>query len=110
MAGMSFNQNFTSVGLNTLQFTIPTAGPYNLVGTLTLPQQYDDGGTGQSSCVVTINQNGSPIYVGLPGAEGFQKNFLGAVGDVMQVVTSSSNPIDLPLNVIKATIGCRAGQ
>ena len=107
---MAFNQNFTSTGLGTLQFTIPTAGPYNLDGKLSLPTNTDDGNTGTSSCVVTINQNGSPIYVGLPGAEGFHKNFLGAVGDVMQVVTSSAAAIDQPLNLIKMVAGCSSGQ
>jgi hypothetical protein len=105
-----FNQNFTNVGLNTLSFSIPTAGPYSLSGKLSLPTNTDDGATGQSSCVVTINQNGSPIYVGLPGAEGFYKNFLGAANDAMQVVFSSSNPIDQPNNAVKATVGCSSGQ
>lgn len=105
-----YNQNFTSTGLTTNTFSIPTAGPYSIRGKTTLPTNTDDGNTGTSACVTTINQNGSPIYTGLPGAEGFYTTFLAAAGDVMTVVFSSGATIDQPLNTIKCSFGVSSGQ
>jgi hypothetical protein len=105
-----YNQNFTNVGLNTLSFSLPTAGPYFVDGKLSLPTNTDDGAAGTSSCVVTVNQNGSPIYVGLPGAEGFHCTLLAAANDAITVVFSSANAIDQAPNAVKATIGCSSGQ
>jgi hypothetical protein len=110
---MAYNQNFTNVGLNSLSFGIPSTAaglPCFLDGKLTLPQLSEDGATGQSQVVVTITQNGSNIYTGLPGAEGFHVNFLAAGGDAMVVTFSSSAAIDQPLNAVKASIGCSSGQ
>jgi hypothetical protein len=102
----NFYQNLTSVGLQTLTFTVPVAGtgPYFLMGKLTLPQGYDDSATGNSACVVTIAQNSTTIYTGLAGAEGFRVVFSGTLGDTLTVTTSSAAAVDLPLNAVKMTL------
>lgn len=105
-----YNKNLTNVGLNTLSFSLPEAGPASVKGKLTLPQLYDDGATGQSLVVVTVKQNGTTIYTGLPGAEGFYVNFLGALGDAMTVAFASSAAIDQDPNAVKASVGFTSGQ
>ena len=105
-----YNQNLTNVGINTLSYSLPEAGPANVRGKLTLPQLYDDGSQGQSAVVVTVKQNGTTIYTGLPGAEGFRVDFLGAAGDAMQVIFASAAAIDQDINVVKASVGFSSGQ
>lgn len=105
-----YNQNLTNVGLNTLTTSVPTAGPYSIKGKLTLPTYTDDGSTGTSAVVTTVNQNGSPIYTGLAGAEGFYTTFLAAAGDTITVVFTSSATVDQAPNAVKATIGLTSGQ
>lgn len=103
----SFNQNASFSGLGTFSITVQIAGPYFLEGKISLPTLTNGGGA--SSCLVTINQNGSPIYTGLAGAEGFKKDTLCAAGDVLAIVLSSSAPADQPLNAIKTVIAIGQG-
>jgi hypothetical protein len=107
-AASGFNQNIESVGLATISTTVPYAGPYFVKGKLTLPTLV--GGSAASSILVTINQNGSPVYTGLAGAEGFYKNLSCAAYDVIAVVFSSSVTTDQALNVMKSVISIGQGQ
>ena len=102
-----FSQNFTFCGLGTFTMSIPIAGLYFFRGKLSLPQLTQ--GSGPSACLVTINQNGSPVYTGTAGAEGFETNFVCALNDVITIVFSSSAAADLPLNVIKSTMSVWLG-
>ena len=103
-----FNQNIESTGLNTISTTVPYAGPYFVKGKFTLPTLVD--GAGASSLVVTVNQNGSPVYTGSAGAEGFYKNLSCSAYDVIAIVLSSSAAIDAVNNAVKAVYSIGQGQ
>lgn len=103
-----FNQNIESTGLNNVSTTVPYAGPYFVKGKFTIPTLV--GGSGASSLVVTVNQNGSPVYSGPVGAEGFYKDISCAAYDVIAIVLSSSAPVDAVLNAVKAIYSIGQGQ
>jgi hypothetical protein len=104
---MSVNQNLSFAGLGTFTTIMPVAGPYILKGKLSLPTIV--GGGGQSAAVVTVNQNGAPIYVGQPGAEGFLVAANAAANDTFTIVTTSAADPDLVLNAVKATYAISSG-
>lgn len=108
---MDFSQNLTSVGLRTITLSAPAQGPYVVKGKLSLPTIADDGESADdtSQVVVTVTQNGSTKYTGLPGAEGFKVNLLCNQYDLIAIITSSSAAIDQPLNVVKAAISLSSG-
>lgn len=108
---MDFSQNLTSVGLRTITLSAPAQGPYVVKGKLSLPTITEDGESldGTSQVVVTVAQNSSTVYTGLPGAEGFKVNILCNPFDLITVTTSSSAAIDQPLNVVKASISLSSG-
>jgi hypothetical protein len=95
-------------GLRTTAVPYIAAGPCLIAGKLTLPRA-SQGSAGASTVVVTVNQNGSPIYVGAPGADGFKTIANIVLGDVINIVTSSSNPIDQALNAVKMTVSIFEG-
>lgn len=97
-----FSQNLVFNGLGTLSVTIPAAGLIFFKGKISLPTIVDGGGA--SSLVVTINQNGSPVYTGAAGASGFETSFVCAASDVIAFVFSSAAAADQGLNVIKSTV------
>lgn len=103
----NFNQNLVFNGLSSQSFTIPIAGNYFVEGKISLPTIV--GGAGPSAVVAVINQNASPVYTGLAGAEGFRADLLCAAGDVIQIVLSSAAAADQALNVIKATVAYGIG-
>lgn len=103
----NYNQNFVFNGLGTLSFTVPNAGPYMLSGKISLPTLVNGGGA--SSLVVTVNQNGSPVYTGVAGASGFGVELNCAASDLIAIVFSSAAAADLPLNVIKSVISISQG-
>ena len=106
----NFNQNLEFCGLGTLSFTIPVAGPYFVEGHMSIPA-LSKGDTGASALLVVCNLNGgAAFYTGLAGAEGFKADFTGAVGDVLNMVFSSSAAVDQPLNVIKSQISLGIGE
>ena len=99
----TYSQNFTSVGLNTLSFSVPVAGIYTLKGQLTVPTLTDGGGA--SSVVVTVHQNSTLLYTGAAGATGFAVYGMScAAGDTITVTTASSASPDAPLNAVRADI------
>lgn len=104
----AYNQNLVFNGLGTLSITVPVAGTYFISGNISIPTI--STGSSPSSCLVTINQNGSPIYTGVAGAEGFYTSMVCAAADVIAVVFSSSAAVDQLLNVIKSTISIGLGM
>ena len=100
MAAAFLNAPFVSLG--TYTFLIPAAGNWSLDGKLSIPS-LAAGDSADSQVVVTINQNGSPIYVGPAGAKGFRAVFQAAASDAMAVVLSSAAAIDQPANSVKGT-------
>jgi hypothetical protein len=108
MAQPAFYQNLMWQGIGTLSVTVPNAGPYFVEGKISLPTI--TGGGGPSSLVVTVNQNGSPVYVGAAGASGFRTEISCAVNDVIAMVFSSAAAVDNALNAIKANIEIGQGM
>ena len=104
----NFNQNLVFNGLGTISLTVPVAGPYVLRGHMSLPM-ISKGDTANSELVVVVNKNGSPIYTGLAGAEGFQVKTTCSALDVLAFVFSSAAAVDQPLNVIKSCIDVSIG-
>lgn len=103
-----FNQNIESVGLNTISVTVPYAGAYFVKGKVFLSTLIDNGIA--SSLVITVNQNGSPKYVGPAGAEGFYVDLSCAAYDVIAVVPSSVASVDALANSVKVRISIGQGQ
>lgn len=103
-----FNQNLTFAGLGTLSLTVPLAGPYFVEGKITLPT-LPKGDATPSALVVTIRQNGSLIYTGAAGAEGFRIDVACAANDVLAMTFASGAAVDQGLNVIKSTIAVGLG-
>lgn len=114
---MSFSLNMSISGLGSQSITMPVAGLLTVDGKLSLSLESQDvsqpappssppnsAPSGASQCVVTINQNGSPMYTGIAGATGFNKELQVAVGDVIAIVLSSSAAPDQGLNVIKGVV------
>lgn len=103
-----FNQNLTFCGLGTFSMSIPSTGPYFVEGKISIPTLTNGGGV--SALVVTINQNGSPVYAGTAGAEGFYYDGAFTAADTLAIVFTSANAVDAGLNVIKAVISIGSGQ
>lgn len=104
---MAYDLRSELQGIGSVSVQVP-AGAGFVKGKLSLPSII--GGNGPSSIVVTVNQNGSPIYTGSAGAEGFYVTFLGALNDTIAVVTSSAASIDNALNTVKMQFQIGQGQ
>lgn len=103
-----FNQNVESVGLGTISVTVPYAGCYFAAGQFTIPTI--TGGAGASSLVITVNQNGSAVYTGQAGAQGFYTHLSCAADDVISFVLSSSASVDAVNNAVKGVYSVGQGQ
>lgn len=103
-----YNQNFTATGLSTTSVSIPQAGPIFIKGNISLPILSQGGSA--STVVTTVNQNGSAIYTGPAGAEGFYVTANAASNDTIAVVFSSSTTNDAVINNVKATFSIGSGQ
>lgn len=91
-------------GLMTATTSVNAAGTYDIIGSLTLPG-ITKGSTANSQVVATIKQNGSTIFTGQAGAEGFMITGLTcAAGDTISVQLSSGAAVDQGLNLIKCTV------
>lgn len=100
------NYNFLStfVGLNTITLpSAPTTDTYTIRGNLTLPS-INKGSSANSSVVIVVNQNGSPIYTGSPGDLGFKIVSALTVGDIITIVPSSAAVVDQGKQGIKITV------
>ncbi len=104
----NFNQNLVSTGLTTISTSVPEDGHYKMDGKISLPSIVNGGGPSEVVCV--INQQGSPIYTGTAGADGFGIEVDASAGDVFDFVLSSSAAADQPLNVIKMSIAISEGE
>jgi hypothetical protein len=104
----TYSQNFVFNGLGTLTATMPFASLYLVKGKSTIPTLTDGGGL--SGLLIVVNKNGSPVYTGQVGAEGFRCTVDCAALDVLTVVFSSSAAADQPLNVIKSTVEISNGD
>lgn len=93
-------------GLDTWNYTVPTAGLYSVHVELTeVPP------TGLSA---VIKQNSSTVFTAptitaTQIAQQFKFGFLAAAADAIQVVISSSTAIDLVANNVKATVTIQQG-
>lgn len=98
----AFSQNYELGGLTSNTTSVPLAGTYLVQGKLSLPTLV--GGAGASAVVTTISQNGSPVYTGPAGAEGFTTTLNVAASDTILVaLTSAAAPDNVP-NAVKATV------
>jgi hypothetical protein len=88
--------------LNSITFGAQTAGTYQLAGHLSLPRPAAGGG--QSAVVVTVKQNGTTKYTGLPGAAGFAVPIEYTAFDTIQVSLTSSAAVDQGPNAIKGVV------
>lgn len=105
----NFAQELTFTGLGTLSVIVPVADLYFFKGKMTIPE-LSTGSSAPSQLVVTINKNGSPVYTGQAGAEGFYVTLQLAALDLIAIVFSSAAAVDQPINVIKAVIAYGSGQ
>lgn len=100
---MKIGQPSASSGLSTDTLTINVAGEHVIYSRTTMVPL--------SGIVVTMSQSGSAsVSIASPQAAGPQSHiemnapFNCQVGDILQVVVSSSAPIDQPPNLIKTII------
>lgn len=106
----NYSQNFAISGLETLTIVMPIAGNFTLSGKLKLPRlsQADPSDPNYlsypSAVVVTIKQNGSTIYTGSAGQDGFSIPILAALKDSFTVALSSSAAEDEVLNAVSAVV------
>ena len=101
MANVS--RTFVMAGLTTTGTTVPAAGIYMAQGNLYIPE-VSTGDVADSQVVVTVNQNGSPVYVGNPSAKGFKAPINCQAGDSISITLSSSAAVDQLPNVIKCMV------
>jgi len=99
----TLSQNMVMSGLGTMTTGVSQAGEYDVIGSLSLPG-INKGDPANSQCVAVVNQNGTTMYTGLAGAEGFQLVLNCAANDSISVTLSSSAPVDQGINVIKCTV------
>lgn len=104
----NYYQNLVSSGLGTTTLKVPDAGPYMVQGKISLPQ-INTGASANSAVVTVVNKNGSPVYTGTAGAEGFGVEVTCAANDTLTIVLSSAATVDQPANVIKANISISGG-
>ena len=103
-----YNQNLTFAGLGTLSITLPMDGSYFFEGKISLPTLTKSGEV--SALVVVVNKNGSPVYTGVAGAEGFKVQVSCVANDLIAMVFSSAATADQGLNVIKSVISIGLGE
>ena len=106
----NYSQNFAISGLETLTIVMPIAGNSFLTGKIKLPRlsQTDPSDPNYlaypSAVVLTIKQNGSTIYTGLPDQDGFAIPVAYALNDVFTVQLSSATAEDNVLNAVSAVV------
>jgi len=96
-------QNMVLSGLISQTATIQSAGPIQVIGSLTCPE-IDQGDATDSQVVAVVSQNGTPMFTSAAGSRGFQVHLLCAALDTITVALSSGAPVDQPANVIKCTV------
>lgn len=123
---MPFTQSASYEGLRAARVNIPSTGLYDIQGTITTPSvespaisQGPGGGAGTgmggapkvpSQIIVTISQNGSPLFVTQQGAKGFELNAVSlSAGDVLTITPSSSLASDQKPESVRLTIAVSEG-
>lgn len=123
---MSFVQNTTTEGLKATTINVPATGPLSLIVKMTTPttqspaaSQGPGGGAGTgtggppnipSQIILTVNQNGSPIFVTSAGSRGLNLPAINCTaGDVITVTPSSSLASDQQLNSVRVTTAASQG-
>ena len=107
---MSYSQNFSISGLETLTIVLPVAGNFTLSGKISLPRLSQTDPTDPnyltypSAVVATIKQNGTTIFTSTAGQDGFSIPILVASQDSFTVQLSSSEPQDEVLNAVSAQV------
>lgn len=105
---MAYTNSQTVTGLGTITLpVIPSTSRIAVDGKITLP--LISQGSGLSAVVAVVNVNGSPVYTGQAGAEGFHTSPFCSAGDIITIVLSSSAIADQSLNVIKTTVSASEG-
>lgn len=95
------NQPFVIVGLDTMNYTIPSTGLYNVhVESTEVPP---------SGISIVVKNNGSTVFTAptlspTQGAIQFKYGFLATAADAISVVLSSAVAFDSQLNTVKSTI------
>lgn len=94
----------TDCGLGTFTWTATRVGAHNIKGKLEL-HTIDQGSSENSQVVVSVNLNGgSAFFTSQAGAKGFETGAYLNVGDVLNVVITSSATIDQSPKNVKHTI------
>ena len=106
-------QNLSINGLGTVTWVCPATTPLLIDGKMSLPTLEQDGISPPTAALMTINQNGSPIYTGMAGAEGFRINNVSAtLNDTFTFVLTSTltaPSVDSALNSIRGVIAISSG-
>lgn len=105
---VDFSQNTEFSGLGTVTFVPAADGNYKMEGKISLPSPSQGGG--ESSVIVTINKNGSPVLVGPAAAKGFKSVQALLTSDTITIVLSSGAAADQPKNAVKSSISISAGE
>lgn len=106
MANQVLSTTFAGLG-TAASVTASTSDIYNITGTLTIPTLITTGI--KSQVVVTVNQNGSPVFTSAQGVQGFQTGVQATAGDVITIVISSSLPADAAPQAVKTTLSISEG-
>lgn len=100
------NQSYVNVGLDTMTYTVPTTGNYNVKVQLTeVPP---------SGLSIVVNDNGSPIFTApvigqTQSAQQFKFSFQATATHIITVVLASSAASDQPINNVKSIISIGQG-
>lgn len=101
MANFNGTLILNGLGTNAI-FTAPEAGLYTVRGKLSLPSIV--AGNGASAVVCLVKKGGVTQYTSNAGDRGFMYQANLASGDVITLVTSSSNANDNVLNAVKINV------
>jgi hypothetical protein len=104
---MAFAENAVISGLNSYTVGIGSTAPHSFSGKLSLPSIV--GGTGPSSVVVSATQNGTTVYTGQAGANGFKFDLNCTAGDTIVLSLTSAASVDNVANAVKATVAITKG-
>lgn len=105
---VDFKQNTAFSGLGTISFIAPAAQVYKFEAHIQLPNSSFSGL--DSAVIVTINKNGSPVYVGSKAAQGFEVSIDLLTSDTVTIVLASAASADQPKNVVKSMISISSGE
>ncbi len=107
---MQYAQNATYSGLGTFAvMSAPEAANYHFELKMSLPTM-SEGQATNSQVVCLVKKNGSTVYTGNAGDEGFNFGLALAASDAITLVLSSAAAVDQGLNKIKTNISISEGN